>query len=107
MKKPQPKPAFAPASSTPFLLGSLFLSGAACLVLELAGSRLISPFYGSSIYTWSAMITVTMVANPNILNPATGVPGLQIPATVTGSLQITDTSGNNWDIAGSPDKILN
>ena len=62
MKKPQPKPAFAPASSTPFLLGSLFLSGAACLVLELAGSRLISPFYGSSIYTWSAMITVTMVA---------------------------------------------
>jgi spermidine synthase len=31
-------------------------------VLELAGARLISPFYGSSIYTWSAMITVTMVA---------------------------------------------
>lgn len=59
MKKP---PLKAPASSTPYVLGSLFASGACCLVLELAGARLISPIYGSSIYTWSAMITVTMVA---------------------------------------------
>jgi spermidine synthase len=51
-----------PPLTTPYLLGSLFLSGASCLMLELAGARLISPFYGSSIYTWSAMITVTMVA---------------------------------------------
>ncbi len=51
-----------PPLTTPYLLGSLFLSGMSCLVLELAGARLISPFYGSSIYTWSAMITVTMVA---------------------------------------------
>ncbi len=51
-----------PPSTTPYLLGCLFLSGASCLVLEIAGARLISPFYGSSIYTWSAMITVTMVS---------------------------------------------
>ena len=62
MKKQPPKPEKQPPQSTPYLLGSLFLSGASCLVLELAGARLISPFYGSSIYTWSAMITVTMVA---------------------------------------------
>lgn len=62
MKKPSLKPGQAPASSTPYVLGSLFVSGACCLVLELAGARLISPIYGSSIYTWSAMITVTMVA---------------------------------------------
>ena len=62
MKKSPPNPAQQPPFMTPFLLGSLFLSGTACLVLELAGARLISPFYGSSIYTWSAMITVTMVA---------------------------------------------
>lgn len=43
-------------------MASVFLSGAVCLVLEIAGSRLIAPFYGSSIYTWSAMITVTLVA---------------------------------------------
>lgn len=62
MKKPPLKLLQQPPFTTPYLLGSLFLSGAACLVLELAGARLISPFYGSSIYTWSAMITVTMVA---------------------------------------------
>ncbi|MBI2386665.1 MAG: fused MFS/spermidine synthase [Elusimicrobia bacterium] len=62
MKKPPLKPGQQPPYTTPYLLGSLFLSGASCLVLELAGARLISPFYGSSIYTWSAMITVTMVA---------------------------------------------
>jgi spermidine synthase len=44
------------------VLGSLFVSGACCLVLELAGARLISPIYGTSIYTWSALITVTLVA---------------------------------------------
>ncbi|MBI4060381.1 MAG: fused MFS/spermidine synthase [Elusimicrobia bacterium] len=63
MRTQPPKPEKRqPPSTTPFLLGCLFLSGAACLALELAGARLISPFYGSSIYTWSAMITVTMVA---------------------------------------------
>jgi spermidine synthase len=62
VKKPPLKPGQQPPYTTPYLLGSLFLSGASCLVLELAGARLISPFYGSSIYTWSAMITVTMVA---------------------------------------------
>jgi spermidine synthase len=62
VKKQPLKPGQQPPYTTPYLLGSLFLSGASCLVLELAGARLISPFYGSSIYTWSAMITVTMVA---------------------------------------------
>lgn len=60
MKRQPPRP--AAASPTPFLLVSLFLSGACCLVLEIVGTRLISPFYGSSIYTWSALITTTMVA---------------------------------------------
>ncbi|MEK7383048.1 MAG: fused MFS/spermidine synthase, partial [Elusimicrobiota bacterium] len=60
MKRQPPRP--GAASPTPFLLISLFLSGACCLVLEIVGTRLISPFYGSSIYTWSALITTTMVA---------------------------------------------
>jgi spermidine synthase len=58
---PKSPSAHAPVP-TAYLLASLFLSGASSLVLEIAGSRLISPFYGSSIYTWSALITVTMVA---------------------------------------------
>lgn len=60
MKRQPPK--LAHSSPTPFVLTSLFLTGACCLVLEIVGTRLISPFYGSSIYTWSALITTTMVA---------------------------------------------
>lgn len=54
-----PAPDAAPAR---YLLASLFVSGACSLVLEIVGTRLISPFYGSSIYTWSALITTTLVA---------------------------------------------
>ena len=45
-----------------FLRVCLFLTGACSLVLEVLGTRLISPYYGSSLYTWSALITVTLVA---------------------------------------------
>ena len=54
-----PPPGAAPAY---YLLTSLFLSGACSLALEVVGTRLISPFYGSSIYTWSALITTTLLA---------------------------------------------
>lgn len=60
MKKP-PEKSVTP-STTPFLLLSLFVTGLCSLILEIVGTRLISPFYGSSIYTWSALITTTMVA---------------------------------------------
>jgi len=62
VKKPPlkaPNPYAAPAY---YLLTSLFLSGACSLALEVVGTRLVSPFYGSSIYTWSALITTTLVA---------------------------------------------
>jgi spermidine synthase len=45
-----------------FLLFSLFITGGVSLILEIAGTRLISPFYGSSIYSWSALITVTLLS---------------------------------------------
>lgn len=50
------------AAQTRYLLVSLLMTGGGTLVLELAGARLISPYYGSSIYTWSALITVTLVS---------------------------------------------
>jgi len=40
---------------------TVFLTGAAVLMLELLGTRIISPFYGSSIYVWSSLISVTLV----------------------------------------------
>jgi spermidine synthase len=61
MKKPKPaRPEGTPPAV--YLPLSLFVSGACSLVLEVVGTRLISPFYGSSIYTWSALITTTLVA---------------------------------------------
>ena len=46
----------------PYILAGVFATGAVTLVLEIVGTRVISPFYGSSIYCWSALITVTLVA---------------------------------------------
>ncbi len=38
------------------------MSGAAVLALELLGTRVLGPFYGVSLYLWSALISVTLAA---------------------------------------------
>lgn len=40
----------------------IFLTGASVMVIELLGTRVIAPFYGASLYVWSALISVTMMA---------------------------------------------
>lgn len=40
----------------------VFLTGAAVMVIELLGTRLIAPFYGASLYVWSSLISVTLLA---------------------------------------------
>lgn len=40
----------------------VFLTGAAIMVIELLGTRIIAPFYGASLYVWSSLISVTMIA---------------------------------------------
>ncbi|MBI5883434.1 MAG: fused MFS/spermidine synthase [Elusimicrobia bacterium] len=57
-----PVPGAVPPAPRFYLLAGVFTAGAAVLALELVGSRVISPFYGSSLYSWAAIITVTMVA---------------------------------------------
>ena len=42
-----------------FLL-SLGLNGFFILSLEIMGARLIAPYYGSTIFVWSSLITVTL-----------------------------------------------
>ncbi len=44
------------------LLITVIISGASVMVIELLGTRLIAPFYGTSLYVWSSLISVTMVA---------------------------------------------
>ncbi|HLE43459.1 MAG TPA: fused MFS/spermidine synthase [Methylomirabilota bacterium] len=41
---------------------TVFLTGAAGMVLELVGFRLLSPFFGYSIYVWGALLAVVMAA---------------------------------------------
>lgn len=51
--------------STPgklFLLATVSVSGGAVMILELLGTRIIAPYYGASLYVWSALIAVTMIA---------------------------------------------
>ncbi len=38
------------------------VSGAAVLALEILGTRILGPFYGVSIFLWSALITVTLAS---------------------------------------------
>lgn len=40
---------------------TVFATGAAVLMLELLGTRILSPFYGAGIYVWSSLISVTLV----------------------------------------------
>jgi predicted membrane-bound spermidine synthase len=41
---------------------TVFLCGSVVMVIELLGTRIIAPVYGTSLYVWSSLITVTMVA---------------------------------------------
>jgi len=38
------------------------ITGAAVMMLELLGTRVIGPFYGVSMFVWSSLITVTMIS---------------------------------------------
>jgi len=41
---------------------SVFVSGAVVMVLEVLGTRLIAPVYGTSLHVWSAIIAVTLLS---------------------------------------------
>lgn len=45
-----------------FLFITIAICGAVVLALEILGTRILGPFYGVSIYLWSALITVTLAA---------------------------------------------
>jgi len=39
-----------------------FLQGAAVLVIEVLGARMLTPYFGTSHYVWTAQITITLLA---------------------------------------------
>ena len=46
---------------TYFFYFTIFITGAAILVIEILGTRVLTPFYGSTIYVWSSLITITLL----------------------------------------------
>lgn len=46
----------------PALYLTVTMTGAAVMILELLGTRIIGPFYGVSLYVWSSLIAVTLIA---------------------------------------------
>jgi spermidine synthase len=45
-----------------FLLATAPVCGALVMVIEVMGSRVIGPFFGVSLFVWTALITVTLVS---------------------------------------------
>lgn len=45
-----------------WLRSAVFVAGAAVMMLELLGSRLLAPVFGTTLYVWTALITVTLAA---------------------------------------------
>lgn len=61
--KPEPAAGVGRHQPRPlFLLVTALLCGATVMVVEVLGSRVIGPFFGASLYVWTALITVTLVA---------------------------------------------
>jgi spermidine synthase len=45
-----------------YLGAACFLSGAAIMVIEICAYRLLAPLFGNSVYTWTALIGVILIA---------------------------------------------
>ena len=60
MTSPKSQPAFA--ASPAMLLTLAFTEGAAVMVAQLAGARMLAPLYGSSLYVWGSVIGVTLIS---------------------------------------------
>jgi predicted membrane-bound spermidine synthase len=43
-----------------FLYFTVFVTGAAILIIEILGTRVITPFFGSTIFVWSSLIVITL-----------------------------------------------
>lgn len=52
----------SPRASRALLHAQVFVGGAAVMALELAGSRLLAPVFGSTLFVWGSLIGVVMTA---------------------------------------------
>ncbi len=45
-----------------FLYSTVFITGAAVLIIEIAAVRILSPYYGASLYVFSSVLTIILTA---------------------------------------------
>jgi hypothetical protein len=45
-----------------FYLLTSFICGAIVMIIEIVGTKILSPFFGSGLFVWSSTITVAMLA---------------------------------------------
>jgi len=45
-----------------YLYLTVFITGATVLMLEILGTRIIAPYFGSSLYVWSSLISITILS---------------------------------------------
>lgn len=64
MKKPPPAkaPAAISAALRRFLYVTAAITGAAILIIEILGAKMLAPYVGTSHFVWTAQIVVTLVA---------------------------------------------
>ena len=58
----QETPAAAKRAASTAILATAMMTGAAVMMLELLGTRVIGPFYGVSMFVWSSLISVTLIS---------------------------------------------
>lgn len=44
-----------------FLFFVLIIEGSSLMAVELLGAKLLAPFYGSSLYVWTAILSITLL----------------------------------------------
>jgi spermidine synthase len=60
MKSSQAKHEYEPQIPLILLYSISFIEGGSVMAIELAGAKIIAPFYGTSLYVWAAILTVTL-----------------------------------------------
>jgi predicted membrane-bound spermidine synthase len=65
VKRTEPAPAIEPEMSTGlrrFVYGTAAITGACVLIVEILGAKMLSPYFGTSHFVWTAQIAVTLLA---------------------------------------------
>src|SRR5258708_10652639 len=63
-KKPEPQPLepILPSGLRRYLYFTAAVTGAAVMIVEILGAKMLSPYLGTSHFVWTAQIAVTLVA---------------------------------------------